>query len=34
MNNHRTGDAVTVTVFRGKQKRDFKLTLGEARQQA
>jgi S1-C subfamily serine protease len=34
MNNHRTGDSVTVTVFRGKQKKDFKLTLGEARQQA
>jgi S1-C subfamily serine protease len=34
MNNHRTGDTVTVSVFRGKQKKDFKITLGEARQQA
>jgi S1-C subfamily serine protease len=34
MNSHRAGDTVTVTVFRGKKKLDFKVTLGEARQQA
>ncbi len=33
MNNHRAGDAVTVTVFRGRQKMDVKVTLGEAREQ-
>ncbi len=33
MNNHRAGDTVTVTVFRGRKKMDFKVTLGEARQQ-
>jgi S1-C subfamily serine protease len=33
MNSHRAGDTVTVTVFRGKKQMDFKLTLGEARQQ-
>jgi S1-C subfamily serine protease len=33
MNNHRAGDTVTVTVFRGKKKMDFKVTLGEACQQ-
>jgi S1-C subfamily serine protease len=33
MNSHRAGDTVTVTVFRGKKKLDFKVTLGEARQQ-
>jgi S1-C subfamily serine protease len=34
MNNHRAGDTVTITVFRGKKKLDFKVTLGEARRQA
>ena len=34
MNNHRAGDTVTVTIFRGKQKMDVKVTLGEAREQA
>ncbi len=33
MNNHRAGDAVKVTVYRGKKKMDFSVTLGEARQQ-
>lgn len=33
MNNHRAGDTVTVTVFRGKKQMDFKVVLGEARQQ-
>jgi S1-C subfamily serine protease len=30
LNGHRAGDTVTITVFRGKVKRDFKVTLGEA----
>jgi S1-C subfamily serine protease len=34
MNSHRAGDNVTVTIFRGKQKLDVKVTLGEAREQA
>ncbi len=34
MNNHRAGDSVTVTVYRGQRKMDFKVTLGEARGQA
>ena len=34
MTNHRAGDSVTVTIFRGKQKMDIKVTLGEAREQA
>ncbi len=33
MNNHRAGDTVTVTVYRGKNKLDVKVTLGEARGQ-
>ncbi len=33
MNNHRAGDTVRVTVFRGKKKMDVSVTLGEARQQ-
>ncbi len=32
MNNHRAGDTVTVTVYRGKNKMDIKVTLGEAGQ--
>jgi S1-C subfamily serine protease len=31
MNNHKTGDIVTVTIFRGRQKMDVKVTLQEAR---
>ncbi len=31
MNSHRVGDTVSVTVYRGKRKMDFKVTLGEAR---
>jgi len=34
MNNHRAGDTVTVTIYRGKNKMDIKVTLGEAREQA
>jgi S1-C subfamily serine protease len=32
MNNHRAGDLVSVTIFRGKQRLDVKVTLGEAKQ--
>src|SRR6476660_249329 len=31
MQNHRGGDTVTVTVFRGKKRMEFKVVLGEAR---
>lgn len=33
MNNHRAGDAVRVTIYRGKRKMDLNITLGEAREQ-
>jgi len=33
MNAHRAGDSVKVTVYRGKQKLDVTVTLGEAREQ-
>jgi S1-C subfamily serine protease len=33
MNNHRAGDAVRITVYRGKKKMEVKVTLGEARQE-
>lgn len=33
MNNHRAGDAVRVTIYRGKRRIDVNLTLGEAREQ-
>ncbi len=33
MNNHRAGDTIKVTAYRGKKKIDFTVTLGEARQQ-
>ena len=33
MNNHRAGDTVKVTIFRGKKKMDVTVTLSEARQQ-
>jgi S1-C subfamily serine protease len=33
MNNHRAGDTVRVTFFRGKRKLDVQVTLGEARDQ-
>ena len=29
MNSHRAGDTVTITVFRGRKKMDFKVTLGD-----
>jgi S1-C subfamily serine protease len=31
MQNHRAGDTVNVTVFRGKKRMEFKVILGEAR---
>ena len=33
MNAHRAGDAVKVTIYRGKRKMDVNVTLGEAREQ-
>src|SRR5262252_2135808 len=33
MNNHRAGDSVKVTIYRGKKKVDIDVLLGEARQQ-
>jgi S1-C subfamily serine protease len=33
MNNHRAGDKVQVTIYRGKKKMDVTVTLGEAREQ-
>ena len=33
MNNHRAGDTVKVTIYRGKKKLDVSVSLGEARQQ-
>ncbi len=32
MNNHRAGDTVTITAYRGKRKMDFRVTLDEARE--
>jgi S1-C subfamily serine protease len=34
MQKHRAGDTVTVTIYRGKQKLDVRVTLGEARETA
>jgi S1-C subfamily serine protease len=33
MNNHRAGDTVKITIYRGKRKMDVNVQLGEARQQ-
>jgi len=33
MNNHRAGDTVRLTLYRGKKKMDVNVTLGEAREQ-
>jgi S1-C subfamily serine protease len=33
MNNHRAGDSVKITVYRGKKKMDVDVTLGELREQ-
>jgi S1-C subfamily serine protease len=32
MNNHRAGDTINVTIYRGKQRRDIKVRLGDARE--
>jgi len=34
MDQHKAGDTVTLTIIRGKQKTEVKVTLGEAQQQA
>jgi S1-C subfamily serine protease len=34
MNNHRSGDVITVTIYRGKRRIDVKVSLGDARQTA
>ncbi len=34
MQKHRSGDTITVTIYRGKKKLDVKVTLGEARETA
>jgi len=33
MNNHRAGDTVRISIYRGKQKMQLNVTLGEAREQ-
>jgi len=33
MNNHRAGDTVRITIYRGKKKLEVSVTLGEARQE-
>lgn len=33
MNNHRAGDTIKITIYRGKRKMDVNVALGEARQQ-
>jgi len=33
MNNHRAGDTVRITVYRGKRKLDVTVALGEAKQE-
>ena len=33
MNKHRAGDAVRITIYRGKKKMDVDITLGELREQ-
>jgi S1-C subfamily serine protease len=33
MNNHRAGDSVKITFYRGKRRMDVEVTLGEAKQQ-
>ena len=34
MNKHRSGDSVTVTIYRGQRRMQVRVTLGEARQEA
>ncbi len=31
INSHRAGDTMTITVFRGRRKLDFKVTLSDAK---
>jgi S1-C subfamily serine protease len=33
MNNHRAGDTVRITIYRGKKKLEVSVVLGEARQE-
>ncbi|PYX89516.1 MAG: peptidase S1, partial [Acidobacteria bacterium] len=33
MNNHRAGDTVKITFYRGKKKMDAEVALGEAKEQ-
>jgi S1-C subfamily serine protease len=33
MNNHRAGDSVRMTIYRGKKKMEVTVSLGEAREQ-
>jgi hypothetical protein len=33
MNDHRAGDTVKITIYRGKRKLDVDVSLGEAREQ-
>jgi S1-C subfamily serine protease len=33
MNNHRAGDTIKVSIYRGKRKMEVNVSLGEARQQ-
>jgi hypothetical protein len=33
MNARRAGDVVTIVVFRGKKRMEFKVTLGDAKDQ-
>ena len=33
MNNHRAGDTVRITIYRGKKKMEVNVVLGEARQE-
>jgi S1-C subfamily serine protease len=34
MQNHRAGDTVTITIYRGKKRVNVQVTLGEARESA
>ena len=34
MNNHRAGDTISVTIYRGKQRREVKVRLGDAKETA
>jgi hypothetical protein len=34
MQNHRAGDSVTVTIYRGRKRMDIKVVLGESKETA